>query len=838
VGAEVVTPAASEEASSSGEPSIRGIVLSLVGQPVPGASLLAFPHAVEDTLEARACGMPKAGAVIEDLLYCLANQEQHEVLLEELRTLQPEPVRATTDARGTFTLSGLPDGLYEVWVEAPHGVAVQTLAAGTEGVRIQLEEGLVLRGMVRLDGDPPLGDASVDVSPRGFLRQFARRSGADGKFTFGRVPAVEYLVRASKDGLLSDMTVTGPDPMDSVNLSLSRPGLLEGRVVRGGQGVAGVEVQASGELEVLTALTDAQGRFAFQGVRQGSYALEARAGMELAVGMTYLENGAPVEPIVLELQPCATLEGQVLSGPRPLAEAVVFLTSEERSWETSSDASGRYALECVRPGPFLVSVDAPGFQPRLVTQEQQDPLAPGERRKVDWTLQEAAAFDGQVVDPRGQGIPDAVLTMTAVDAEGTPVSDGAQAVEQSDAEGRFSLDGLAPGAYQLTIDVPEGLGTHTERVQLPLKDARFVMARQEPGPGLVVGTVVDEQGQPLEDVIVQAEPRGEMEGAWVAPVKTNAVGQFRLRKLARGPWRVFATREGVHLEVEEPARADVEIHGPEPVTVQLQLASGLELSGEVVDERGAPVTSAWVTALRAVAGQPPLQCGATETDEAGRFTLRHLPPGDVLLEVTPKDRELTPLRNASVPARAGDSGVRIVLGPLRKLSGRVLREDGTPVQDFMVAGRPFSDPGGRFSLDEQLPGTFRFVFSSEGLVPALHEARLEADADAVFPDVVLKRGRPVRGRVLDAVTGQPLEGADLRLYQAVRVPDIGDVDEHLWGTFTEADGSFFAPALEPGSALVVYHADHEVLRVTVPEGSGELVLRLKPGPVFPEPERR
>jgi protocatechuate 3,4-dioxygenase beta subunit len=834
---EQVGSATAPEATPSGETSITGIVVSLVGKPVPGASLVALRHSAEETLLARAACAGSEGGVAVDFLSCLMEQDQREELFEEARSVQPELVHATSDAQGAFTLSGLREGVYEVWAEAPHGVAVQRIAVGTSGVRLQLEEGILLKGVAQQGGELLVAGATVTLFPRGFLRTFEQLSGADGQFTFGRMPAVEYLVWGRKDGLMPDMTGAGPEEVEWLTLSLSAPAVLEGRVVRQGRGVPGVEVRASGMLESLTTVTDAQGHFTLHGARQSYYELEARTGQEIAVGSTHLEGGGPTEPVILELERCAGLEGRVTAGAeRPLADAVVFVANEEQSWEVSTDAAGRYGLECIRSGPFLVSVDARGFQPQQVTQGQQSPLAPGERRTLHWMLQEAAVFDGQVVDTEGRGIEGAFLLLVSEDqlepSEDAPTSEVAG---ETDAEGRFSIDGLAPKAYLLTIEVPEGLESHSERVEVPRSGARFVMKRPAPRPGIVVGTVVDEQGQPLEDIVVEAQPRRD--GADVFPVssvRTNAAGQFRLQQLALGAWDIFASRQGVHLQAEVSTSKGVEIGGPEPVVIELRLASGLTVSGLVVDERGAPVPQASVMALRTVAGEPPRQGGVTETDAAGHFSLRHLEAGDLLLEARPMDRERTPLRMAMQQARAGDTGVRIVLPPLRQLSGRVLSEEGTPVPEFSVQGHFFSDPGGRYTLHEEVPGLFRFVFTAEGFAPTLREVRLRADADAVLPDVVLKRGRPVRGRVLDGATGKGLADVEVRLLSGQGPPNGGLED--LWRTMTEGDGSFHATALEPGTTLLALHPEYGLARVKVPEGSGELVIRLETGTGAPEPE--
>jgi hypothetical protein len=193
--------------------------------------------------------------------------------------------------------------------------------------------------------------------------------------------------------------------------------------------------------------------------------------------------------------------------------------------------------------------------------------------------------------------------------------------------------------------------------------------------------VAFDEGRPLEGVVVQV-----VTDVLVRPlVKTNGAGEFRLRKLPLGHWRAIASHE--EQDVDEPrvsASREVEVSGPEPVRVDFQLPSGLDVTGQVVDSDGAPVVSASVRFFQGT-GLDAVRVGQVETDARGHFALRHLAPGVLDVEVRPpfgvqqppsdpeefefdiievdSSSDAPRLRGARTSVRAGDSEVRIVLQP-------------------------------------------------------------------------------------------------------------------------------------------------------------------------------
>jgi protocatechuate 3,4-dioxygenase beta subunit len=544
---------------------------------------------------------------------------------------------------------------------------------------------------------------------------------------------------------------------------------------------------------------------------------------------TQVVDGEPAR-VLLELQPCATLEGGVVGGSgAPLAEAeVTFHLHESHEFERSvrTDARGQYRFDCLLPGSFEVTARAKGFRPRAL-QDGERLLVAGETRRMDFRLAEEVPFDGIVVDTEGQALAGARVVMYWGADEYPPSEESlietVQAITGED--GRFSAHGLAPGTYGVQIMLSEEFEVVHERAQVPGTGVRFVLVREPPAPGVIVGTVVGERGQPLAGVTVEAQMQPVGQREFMA--RTNEVGQFRLEKLPLATWSVTATHDGTALTGQVQAMVQAEVRGPEPVLVQLQLGDGLSVSGRVVDGRGAPVPSVYVTATRSFpSSQEQLLGGSAETDEQGRFALHHLAPGDHDLEVRAQEPNslLAPARGS---VRAGSTDVRLVMGAMPQVQGRVVHADGSPVPSFIVNDTAFTGTEGRFLLPLPPPGPFAFVFRAEGLASTLRRLDAPHPSDAVLPDVTLVRGQAVRGRVLDADTGKPIEEAwvaplDFAFHGVLSV----DADQDA--VWTQADGRFLLPAVEPGRVLCVEFEGYQPARLPLPRDGEEAVIRLRP----------
>lgn len=68
---------------------------------------------------------------------------------------------------------------------------------------------------------------------------------------------------------------------------------------------------------------------------------------------------------------------------------------------------------------------------------------------------------------------------------------------------------------------------------------------QSRGPSRIAGKIVDEQGQPVADVVVKAQKVGQTD---VMDGKSNGKGEFSIRSIAGGEWRLEFSKDGLQTQ--------------------------------------------------------------------------------------------------------------------------------------------------------------------------------------------------------------------------------------------------------------------------------------------------
>jgi protocatechuate 3,4-dioxygenase beta subunit len=358
-----------------------------------------------------------------------------------------------------------------------------------------------------------------------------------------------------------------------------------------------------------------------------------------------------------------------------------------------------------------------------------------------------ARIVGRVVGPDGGAVAGASLHKWG--------TDGA-----TDAAGRFVLDAStfehaadvwirAPGCAERKL-VVRALGPGT----VDVGDVR--LAREI----VLAGRVVDTKGMPVEGARVTAGTPAN-----ASPATTDAAGRFELGSLdPDAEWlSVLARKSGFAAAwgraVEQGKRVVDEL--------EIVLARGATLRGVVTDARGAPLPGTHLSV-----GQSPYSADrvSATADERGQFEIEDAPAGEQTLWAFHAGK--VGARKA-VNLREGEllDGVALALEDGGFLAGTVVDEDGQPIpwaSVYVEAPSPgdasiepgYADANGRFRI-EALPdppltlGVLRHGFTR-------HEVPIaELDRD----DLVLRvpRAGRIAGRVVDGVTGEPLQRFRIRL---------------------------------------------------------------------------
>ncbi|HET9596848.1 MAG TPA: carboxypeptidase-like regulatory domain-containing protein, partial [Anaeromyxobacteraceae bacterium] len=455
----------------------------------------------------------------------------------------------------------------------------------------------------------------------------------------------------------------------------------------------------------------------------------------------------------------AVVEGFVLQPDgAPAGAAEVMLAGGDEVVSATAGTSGGFAAE-VAAGTYTVTArrgSAAGAWPVLVTV-----AAGGRARGLVIRLGAAAAIGGVVTAADGAPLPGAAVAVSS------PGATGELAHAESDARGRFAVEALAAGTYQVAVAADgwtpasrTGIAVLTgERVELAI-----ALARQ----GAIEGVVRDGTGRAVAEARVSAGRRTWAgPGAAEAVARTDAAGHFLLRALEAGRNEVAAARDDAGTGVI----ASVEVAPGSVTSLDLTLPETGRLEGLVIGRDRAPPGRAVV--LVRSRGPPPVSA-RVEVDRDGAYALQ-LPAGDYDAVAAPAEgaRALVRPRPATVRIAPGQaSRLDLVLDAAARAAAspavvQVIEPDGSGSPATLVLVTAGDDLRNAGSAVTDEAGVARVELAEHGslLVRALRSGRAGGPVplDTSGPTVVtLRAPARLRGRVVSH-DGPPVAGFSFQL---------------------------------------------------------------------------
>jgi len=760
--------------------------------------------------------------------------DEEDTTLELLLARQGEaPVyaEALTTEDGRFTLDNLPEGRFTLWVIGARDARLQPeVAAGTEGLQLRLEEALFLEGQVIDEDLAPLTQVRVMVVHKWSTRFFDGETGTDGSYRIGPIPSGQYALAFAKDGWLPTLQTQWLDNP----LTLLRPRRITGQVLSQGASAPNVTVSLHDATQwwsrnppTAMRITDKQGRFTFEDIPPQPFQLSASLNEQHALAEVDLTVPGTSSEVTLELGGAALLEGTVRDEAGAGIEGATITVSDVDDNEAASvktDAAGHYRagplpLRPLRPHEVKVSASR-YFRIKHAIPE----LGPG-TKQLDFTLRPTIWVDGVVLDEAGRPIPDVSIEIQKEPQNRLDPSLPSP-YAQSDGEGRFHLDFALPDTFTLKSQ-SERFVEDSLQVQAPDTKVRWVLKKGTS----VSGTVWDELGTPLPKTRVSLWSK-ESDVFPVSETTTDPQGHYTLGGLKSGRYVL----EALHTSgaVERSASQSMELRDQEEAQADLRLAAGWTLSGIVEDTAGDPIAGAavgiretsnstpeWRRQQRSCEGPP---SASTQTD--GRFTLRNLQHPRLKLRVWNTGFRFAPHLSTGghhdlgdYLIREGDTHVRLVMKREGRVLGRVVGPDGKPITHFKMP-EEVKHPRGEFSVNVDSPGSLRLDIRARGMAPISRAVELHDASEVVdLGELRMSPGRQVAGRVLDAETSAPIEGATLRVAPGrMRGEPINSLGEQVE---TARDGSFSLPNVEEHPLILFIEADGYLLKQ----------LALAPGPL-------
>lgn len=693
-----------------------------------------------------------------------------------------------SDAAGRARFAGLRAGHYRVETAGERYPPVaKTVAIGREAasrVVLTLDPGVALRVQV-VEAPGGAARAGVRLCLRlpeiGLARE--GRSDARGRLTLHGVPGDAWgraVITASCAGWLqlrdpagAMFTRTGPA---EVRVRMLRAARLSGRLTaEDGGPIAGALVHLDLEQtrcphlaplaghrlegkvavrEESSARSDSAGCFALRGLPPGGCCVVGiRApGCAPARRLFALDPGEERRDVSIRLARGVEIRGVVLG---PAGECVgstrILLARAGRLVAgVTADAAGEFRITGLAPGRVTLKARGEGVaDSRPITLEiragaSAEPVRLKLRRFV-------AAIRGRVVGTDGRGLAGFEVAAHPLRRPGLLAGETFQPpTAETDADGRFRLDGIQPGwTYRLEAARP---GQRLPLVCGPLAPPVAPLSLVWNGLGTIDVVPGPDLDADITRVSLTSSQRPE-----ASTSRAFRAWPLRFSGLPAGEYRVAAWCEGERVAVADAVRVAA---GGAPAMARLQPTVGRAICGRVTDAVGRPLAAAPVAVLQRTAGER-LARRTTTTDADGRFRLGGLAGEAVDLVVGGDGRGCAVRENVPI----GASNLAIVFAPDCTVRVVVQAADGgAPLSraevGLVTAGlgamRRRTDSGGR-AVFRVTPGIYALVVRADGYQPSGCRIPVQPAGREVTREF-----RLVRSDLQDDVGGRGAQGLDGR----------------------------------------------------------------------------
>jgi hypothetical protein len=492
--------------------------------------------------------------------------------------------KATTNAEGRFKFPSIEPAQAYTLIVTHKDYARKTqktlpvLEAGESAEpEIILGPGATLTGIVKDEAGNKVPDATLYLEQQdgpmimgvASPDRMTVKSGADGLYVFAHVSPGTRALTALAPGYgqvtLPPLVFENEGQQINRDVTLKVSEMICGRVIGpGNQGLPKATVIAIGVSSTQQSArcqveTDAKGEFCLQNLTPGEYNVIA-AAEGFRAGPHPFRVNTNTSNLILEMFKEATVCGQVVDAVT--GQPVPAFTVRMRFWAGAglpttpapkiypqNDPSGKFCVEGVGPGEYVVEAVAPEYAPSFSSN-----FTVQISKQVDniiVKLGRGSSISGIILDPDGKPVPRArVVTrdnewaddpFTRAIAPQFP-SNVTDAEVRTGDDGRFTLKNLNPDTYQINVMAPNF--TRFARRDLRILDGvelKLGDIKLQRG-GTVRGTLYDAAGKPLVGGLVNVRASDGDYNEY--KTKSDGNGKFVLANCAPGRYILSGTRSG------------------------------------------------------------------------------------------------------------------------------------------------------------------------------------------------------------------------------------------------------------------------------------------------------
>jgi protocatechuate 3,4-dioxygenase beta subunit len=554
-----------------------------------------------------------------------------------------------TDAKGIYS-AVVPTGTYTIFTTHPGYEISPSDAAATAPQTTTKDLSLSplgrVSGVVFDESKRPVAaavigshdtDSTMMRGPMRLLPSEGTVSGPDGRFSMRVQPDMELYVDASKRGLpkaKSDpfrlaagerksglvLTIANGVPVTGVVTDAQEKPLsgvavtaAEAQSGRGGMMMMRSFIGGPEQRDDDAVLTASDGTYTIR-VKEGTYDFSFRRD-GFAPRTVRGQSVTLTAPTTVDasLDPAVEIAGRVTREGTALENVRVFALGGGIDASAVTAADGSFTLSGLAPGQVrLMARKEDDF-----VQETRNVTAPARDVVID--VKAGGRITGRVVE---KGSSKAVTTFRAGISSsrsggGMVMMAPPQLREFTSEDGSFTLENVPTGAIVLVANAPGYAGGRMNLTVEAGKTINDVELELDPGVRLV-GRVTSATGSPLSDVEVRVRPSatgGFAMNGLDQQTTTDANGEYTLEALSAGE-ETIAFSHARHPQTSK----SVTLKGRE-TRLDVQLAAGQRVSGMVVNESGAAIADAVVTATSGSS------YATARTNGNGAFEMESLPDG-------------------------------------------------------------------------------------------------------------------------------------------------------------------------------------------------------------------
>jgi uncharacterized GH25 family protein len=655
-----------------------------------------------------------------------------------------------TDDAGIVRLRAT-EGPHDVRVQGQSIVAKSTpqvLTAKSSPLTIEVDRGVTITGRVAFSDGTPVAGAMVNTRPFGS----GARTDEKGTFTIrnaavGKIMLVAMLPEQQLQSSPTEVTA----PARNVVITIATPARIEGRVTdkETGQPIADFQVAfgwrdgRGGPFGRPTPFHNEDGSFLLDNLSAGPLRLQVAAEGYAPGSLSDLttEEGRTLRGVQVQLERGGKVRGRVTAGGNAIEGAHVrfgqsIAMGGPGLTDAVTDDKGEYVIDGIGAGERTIDFSKEGFLPK----HKSVAVERGKEVRLDIELDRGRELRGRVTDKTGRAV--AGVRVNAMSTVGS----GGFRPATTDADGNFTLDGLADGRYTINAMKDGYVSARQNDVMIP---AQAPLALTLDSGGTITGRV-----RGLSDVELAAADVIASAANTNSRARVNPDGTFTVRGLPDGRVTVFAMTRATVTRQSAPKVIEV-VNGSGP-SVDLDFGEGISITGRVT-RSGLPVPNSMVMFM-----SPNLRrSGQISSD--GRYQVDGLTAGNYDIQIISRGGALYSAKYAV----SGDATYDIQIQGT-SVRGRVVdAATGAPITDVNVwsqssKDRPVSyqamtDSDGRFIFDAVTDGSLEIRASTrQPYAPGTQTINVTAGS-APEVEFRLERAQPTSFRVVDAQSGATMD---------------------------------------------------------------------------------